>query len=248
MRTAIRQRACRPAGDDGVLAHPEAEAAGAEDHVHRSEARPKKIERDKTPTEPKEQLAELDKKLKDEPPDETKKPLEVKPPKLRPKKKPPKKKKEKKKEEARGRARRAPRAGEERGGEEGGAGEARRRRSSRSRCPPDFELALKMVEQPDELDEKDAPEEFDYLSNVNRDVKEETRARVTNLETGCDQTQGGIRLEPSERQGAAGHRERAEDPPRIEGGHESQLNRQAVPKTKPQDARASVRRAKRSQT
>jgi len=41
---------------------------------------------------------------------------------------------------------------------------------------------LKMVEQPDELDEKDAPKQFDYLSNVNRDVDEQTRSAVTNLE------------------------------------------------------------------
>lgn len=50
---------------------------------------------------------------------------------------------------------------------------------------PPVELVLeqlKMVEQPDETDEKDAPEQFDYLSNVNRDVKEQTRAAVTNLE------------------------------------------------------------------
>jgi len=47
----------------------------------------------------------------------------------------------------------------------------------------DFVLEqMKMVEQPDELDEKDAPEDVDYLSNINRDVKEQTRSAVTNLE------------------------------------------------------------------
>ncbi len=47
----------------------------------------------------------------------------------------------------------------------------------------DFVLEqLKMVEQPDELDEADAPSDVEYLSNINRDVKEQTRAAVTNLE------------------------------------------------------------------
>jgi len=47
----------------------------------------------------------------------------------------------------------------------------------------DFVLEqLKMVEQPDELDEKDAPEDHDYLSNINRDVEEQTRSEITNLE------------------------------------------------------------------
>jgi TonB family protein len=47
----------------------------------------------------------------------------------------------------------------------------------------DFVLEqLKMVEQPDELDEKDAPEDHDYLSNINRDVEEQTRSAITNLE------------------------------------------------------------------
>ncbi len=41
---------------------------------------------------------------------------------------------------------------------------------------------LKMVEQPDELDEKDVPEEYNYLSNVNRAVEKETRSKVSNLE------------------------------------------------------------------
>ncbi|RMG97255.1 MAG: TonB family protein, partial [Deltaproteobacteria bacterium] len=41
---------------------------------------------------------------------------------------------------------------------------------------------LKMVEQPDEVDEAEVPDTYDYLSNVNRDVEEQTRAVVTNLE------------------------------------------------------------------
>ncbi len=55
---------------------------------------------------------------------------------------------------------------------------------------------LKMVEQPDELDEKDAPKQFDYLSNVNRDVLEQTRAAVTNLEKDALQAKAA-QLEPS---------------------------------------------------
>ena len=46
----------------------------------------------------------------------------------------------------------------------------------------DFELQqLKMVEQLEEKDEKDAPDDAHYLSNINKDVTEETRAEITNL-------------------------------------------------------------------
>ncbi len=41
---------------------------------------------------------------------------------------------------------------------------------------------LKMVEQPDEFDEAEVPDTYDYLSNVNRNVEVQTRARMTNLE------------------------------------------------------------------
>lgn len=48
--------------------------------------------------------------------------------------------------------------------------------------PEDFFLdQMKMVEQPDEVDEQDAPTDADYLSNVNRSVREQTRAKITNL-------------------------------------------------------------------
>ncbi len=40
---------------------------------------------------------------------------------------------------------------------------------------------LKMVEQLDEFDEQDSPDDAEYLSNINRDVEEQTRAEVTNL-------------------------------------------------------------------
>lgn len=40
---------------------------------------------------------------------------------------------------------------------------------------------MKMVEQPDELDEEEAPADADYLSNIDRKVKEQTRAKITNL-------------------------------------------------------------------
>jgi hypothetical protein len=41
---------------------------------------------------------------------------------------------------------------------------------------------MKMVEQPDELDEDQAPADASYLSNINREVREQTRAKLTNLE------------------------------------------------------------------
>ncbi len=56
---------------------------------------------------------------------------------------------------------------------------------------------LKSVEQPDELDEKDAPQDADYLSNINKDVQEQTRAAVTNLEKDAIKPKAA-QLEPSE--------------------------------------------------
>ncbi len=63
---------------------------------------------------------------------------------------------------------------------------------------------LKMVEQPDEVDEKDVPDTYDYLSNVNRDVAQQTRAEMTNLERDA-QTPKAQQVEPSqdERRGTA---------------------------------------------
>ncbi|MEE9385620.1 MAG: TonB C-terminal domain-containing protein [Nannocystaceae bacterium] len=48
---------------------------------------------------------------------------------------------------------------------------------------------MKMVEQLDTLDEKQAPEHANYLSNVNREVADETRARTTNLEEDAEKTE-----------------------------------------------------------
>lgn len=62
----------------------------------------------------------------------------------------------------------------------------------------DFELMqLKMVEQLEEKDEKDAPDDAHYLSNVNRDVTEETRAEVTNLQKDAEKARAS-QQEPSE--------------------------------------------------
>ena len=61
----------------------------------------------------------------------------------------------------------------------------------------DFELQqLKMVEQLEEKDEKDAPDDAHYLSNINRDVTEETRAEITNLQKDAEQAKAS-QVEPS---------------------------------------------------
>lgn len=63
--------------------------------------------------------------------------------------------------------------------------------------PIAFELEqLKSVEQPDELDEQDSPENADYLSNINRDVAEQTRSAITNLEKDAIQPKAS-QTEPS---------------------------------------------------
>ena len=52
----------------------------------------------------------------------------------------------------------------------------------------DFVLEqLKMVEQLDEHDEEHAPDDAHYLSNINREVLEETRAKMTNLIRDADE-------------------------------------------------------------
>lgn len=62
----------------------------------------------------------------------------------------------------------------------------------------DFELLqLKMVEQLEEKDEKDAPDDAHYLSNINRDVIEETRAEITNLQQDAEQAKAS-QQEPSQ--------------------------------------------------
>jgi len=61
----------------------------------------------------------------------------------------------------------------------------------------DFELQnLKMVEQLEEKDEKDAPSDAHYLSNINRDVTEETRSEISNLHKDADKAKAS-QQEPS---------------------------------------------------
>ena len=61
----------------------------------------------------------------------------------------------------------------------------------------DFELQqLKMVEQMEDKDEKDAPDDAHYLSNINRDVTEETRSEVSNLHKDADKAKAS-QSEPS---------------------------------------------------
>lgn len=61
----------------------------------------------------------------------------------------------------------------------------------------DFELQnLKMVEQLEEKDEKEVPRDVHYLSNINRDVTEETRAEITNLQKDADKAKAA-QQEPS---------------------------------------------------
>lgn len=88
---------------------------------------------------------------------------------------------------------------------------------------------LKSVEQPDELDEPDAPEDANYLSNVNRDVTEETRSEITNLEQDAVEPEVSS-TEPSEADepGTADETEIAQ-----QEQLESQVNRLA-PDTTPQ--------------
>lgn len=63
---------------------------------------------------------------------------------------------------------------------------------------------LKMVEQPDVFDEETAPDDADYLSNVNRDVELQTRARVTNMHTDATQVEVGKDSPKSPESGNAG--------------------------------------------
>src|SRR5688572_8558444 len=79
--------------------------------------------------------------------------------------------------------------------------------------PHEFVLEqLKMVEQPDQLDEEDSPQDYDYLSNINRDVTEQTRAEITNLQQDAIETKAQP-LEPSEetKRGTANETKIAED-------------------------------------
>ena len=61
----------------------------------------------------------------------------------------------------------------------------------------DFELQnLKMVEQLEEKDEKEVPKDVHYLSNINRDVTEETRSEISNLHKDADKAKAS-QQEPS---------------------------------------------------
>ncbi len=61
----------------------------------------------------------------------------------------------------------------------------------------DFELQqLKMVEQLPDKDEKESPEDAHYLSNINRDVQEETRSEISNLVKDAEQAKAS-QIEPS---------------------------------------------------
>jgi hypothetical protein len=97
--------------------------------------------------------------------------------------------------------------------------------------PVDFVLEqLKMVEQPDELDEQDPVEDANYLSNINRDVQQETRAKVTNLQTDAIKPeQQQIEPSPETEEGTANSDQIAQ-----REQLESQLNKQA-PDMKPQE-------------
>ncbi len=89
---------------------------------------------------------------------------------------------------------------------------------------PDFLLSmLKMVEQPDELDEKEAPEDVDFLSNINNDTPENTQAQITNLEKDAVEPDAK-QIDPSDTQepGTSSEDLIAQDEER-----ESQENRQA---------------------
>jgi len=61
----------------------------------------------------------------------------------------------------------------------------------------DFELQqLKMVEQMEDKDEKVAPSDAHYLSNINRDVTEETRSEISNLHKDAEKPKAS-QTEPS---------------------------------------------------
>jgi len=101
--------------------------------------------------------------------------------------------------------------------------------------PPDFELTqMKMVEQPDELDEEQDVEDADFLSNINNSTPENTQAEITNLQKDAVDPKAS-QVEPSDAQevGTADEEVIAQDQ-----SQESRLDRQA-PKEKvsPQDAR-----------
>ncbi|MBZ5713530.1 TonB family protein [Nannocystis pusilla] len=108
----------------------------------------------------------------------------------------------------------------------------------------DFELLqLKMVEQLEEKDEKESPDDAHYLSNVNRDVTEETRAEITNLQRDAEQAKAS-QQEPSDdpTKGMAAEdkiaetREQksqlAQEAPKVQQSPETKIPEQNDPKAK----------------
>ncbi len=83
----------------------------------------------------------------------------------------------------------------------------------------------KMVEQLDEFDEKEVPEEYQFLSNINRAVIEQTRAILTNMVEDAREAHSA-QLEPAEtpEKGDASEDEHAETEQK-----ESRLAREAPP-------------------
>lgn len=103
--------------------------------------------------------------------------------------------------------------------------------------PPDFELTqMKMVEQPDALDEESEPLDADYLSNINNNTPENTQAKITNLDKDAVDPKAS-QIEPSDKkdEGTANEKEIAQDTTK-----ESRLDKQAPrEKVSPQDERRS---------
>lgn len=108
----------------------------------------------------------------------------------------------------------------------------------------DFELLqLKMVEQLEEKDEKESPDDAHYLSNVNRDVTEETRAEITNLQQDAEKAKAS-QQEPSQdpTKGMAAEdkiaetREQksqlAQEAPKVQQSPETKIPQQNDPKAK----------------
>lgn len=101
--------------------------------------------------------------------------------------------------------------------------------------PPDFELTqMKMVEQPDSLDEEKEPLDADFLSNINNNTPENTQAKITNLDKDAVDPKAS-QIEPSEKkdEGTANEKEIAQDKTK-----ESRLDKQAPrEKVSPQEER-----------
>jgi TonB family protein len=90
---------------------------------------------------------------------------------------------------------------------------------------------LKMVEQPDELDEQESPEDINYLSNINRDVDEETRAQQSNLEKDAVEPKLHQTEKSNEKKPGTADEEEIRQTEEIE----SQENQKALPTTPKQE-------------